>query len=93
MTRPMLPRIKSDMTAGARAVAKGATPALTRLMTDGVKLTSPHDQETNEAILASLPSAWRESIFLISYANASCVNIELKPPISEVAALAIGKAF
>jgi hypothetical protein len=30
---------------------------------------------------------------LISYANASCVNIELKPPISEVAALAIGKAF
>jgi hypothetical protein len=44
------------------------------------------------AFVASLPPEWRKPFFLINYSGDACVNIELKSPVTQEVALAIGKA-
>jgi hypothetical protein len=71
-----------------------------RVMIDGMihispADTSPHDQarEIRDALIASFPPAWRAAISVTGPVGDAEYNIELKPPISEEAALAIGRAF
>jgi hypothetical protein len=102
-------RIKPDMTAGVRkfGVAKGATTSRNRLMIRVMTLTSSHDtsprntsprdksrdEKTKEAVLATFPPSWRSAVSMAGPSGDSEYNIELRPPISEEAALAIGRAF
>ena len=97
----MIPRFKVIIGGRPPGVAKTATAALGWIMIDGMIHISPHDasphdkardQKTREVFLANLPPSWRTPIFVINYTSDSCVNIELKPPVSEEMALAIGKA-
>ena len=94
MKRPIIPRVEA-------LVAITATSVRYRLMIEGMNYISQHDtsprdeardQETKEAVLATFPPSWRAAIFVAHFLG-DTFNIELKPPISEEAALAIGRAF
>ena len=67
----------------------------------GMTLTSPHDtsphdksrdEKTKEAVLQAFPPSWRQAIFVAGASDSQC-SIELKPPVTEEAALGIGRAF
>lgn len=85
-------------------VAITATSVRYRLMIEGMNYISPHDTsphqaqtreqtgEIRDALIASFPPDWRRAIFVAGVLG-DAFNIELKPPISEEAALAIGRAF
>jgi hypothetical protein len=83
-------------------VAISATSVRYRLMIEGMNYISQHDtsprdmardQETKEAVLATFPPSWRAAISMAGVSSGSTCYIELRPPISEEAALAIGQAF
>ena len=59
-------------------------PRTTRREKDGTPYALPSSP-------ASRPT-WRKPIFLINYSGDACVNIELKSPVTQEVALAIGKA-
>ena len=85
-----------------RFQALPATSPRYRLMIEGMIHITPHDtspqdkprdQETKEAVLATFPPSWRAAISMAGVSGGSTCYIELRPPISEEAALAIGQAF
>ena len=105
MKRPNPPRFKPEVSlVFARRCgrdAQAATLALKRLTIDGMIFTSASPQDTahreydkmRAAVLASFPPSWRAAVFCAGPSGDSECNIELKPPISEEAMLAIAAAF
>ena len=89
----MIPRFKVIRLGWRRsAVAQAATIARARPKISAMNFHAPHDpareRETiTEAVLATFPPHWRAQIFIAGPA------VELRCPISEEAALAIGNAF